>query len=169
MQYLGLEKAEKAALLTSLEEMPAFLEATLGGLSASEAVVPGPNDSFAPVEHCWHLADLERQGYAVRIHRLLTEENPLLPDFDGARIAEERQYRSLSLALGLQAFREARTANLHALRSVPESDWERPGRQDGVGAMALCDVPAMMAEHDAGHRAEIQAFMRQHGAEKART
>jgi len=169
MQYLGLEKAEKAALLTTLEDMPAFLEAAFGGLSAAEAVVPGPNDTFAPVEQCWHLADLEGQGYGVRIRRLLTEENPLLPDFDGARVAEERQYRSLPLGQGLQAFRDARMANVRALRSVPESDWERPGRQDGVGALALCDLPAMMAEHDAGHRAEIQAWIREQGAEKKRT
>lgn len=166
MEHLGLETAERDELLAKLEDMPAFLEATFGGLLAERAVVPGPNDTFAPVEQCWHLADLERDGYGARIRRLLAEEDPLLPDFDGARVAEERQYRSLSLAEGLRAFREARVANLRVLRSVADRDWERPGRQEGVGAMALCDVPAMMAEHDAGHRAEIEAWIRHQPAER---
>jgi hypothetical protein len=158
MQHVGLENAEREWLLAKLEAMPAFLQAALGGLSAAEAVVPGPNGRFSPVEQCWHLSDLEREGYGVRIRRLLTEADPLLPDFDGARVAQERQYKALSLALGLQAFAEARSANLSLLRSVAPSDWERPGRQEGAGVIALCDVPAMMAEHDASHRSEIEAW-----------
>lgn len=158
MKYLGLETSAREALLEKLADMPAYLEATLGGLSAAEAVVPGPDDSFAPVEQCWHLADLEREGYGLRLRRLLAEDDPLLPDFDGARVARERQYRSLALQAGLQAFRAARLANLELLRGVAPHDWERPGRQEGVGAVALCDVPAMMAEHDASHRAEIEAW-----------
>ena len=168
MRYMLLSPADQQTLLEQLSGMPAFLDEAFGGMSAADARAEGA-DGFSPVEQCWHLADLEGQGYGVRIRRLLTEENPLLPDFDGARVAEERQYRSLPLGQGLQAFRDARMANVRALRSVPESDWERPGRQDGVGALALCDLPAMMAEHDAGHRAEIQAWIREQGAEKKRT
>lgn len=160
MQYLGLETSAREELLEKLASMPSYLEAELGGLSATDAAAPGPDDGFAPVEQCWHLADLEREGYGLRLRRLLAESDPLLPDFDGARIARERQYRSLSLLAGLQAFREARQANLELLRSVAPSDWERAGRQEGVGAVALCDVPAMMAEHDASHRAEIEAWKR---------
>lgn len=162
MQYLGLEKAEKEALLAKLEAMPAFLEAALGALSAAEASVPGPNGSLSPVEQCWHLADLEREGYGARIRRLLIEEDPFLPDFDGERLAKERQYSSLSLTSGLRAFREARSANLTLLRSIATGAWERPGRQEGVGPIALCDLPAMMAEHDAAHRTELEAWGREH-------
>jgi hypothetical protein len=35
-------------------------------VSASHAQVAGA-DEFWPVEQCWHLADLERDGYAVQI------------------------------------------------------------------------------------------------------
>jgi hypothetical protein len=41
------------------------------------------------------------------------------------------------------------------------TDWPRTGSQDGVGPIALCDLPAMMAEHDAGHRQEIDAWRRE--------
>jgi len=36
----------------------------------------------------------------------------------------------------------------------------RRGEQEDVGAIALCDLPAMMAEHDASHRQEIDEWRR---------
>jgi DinB superfamily len=160
MRYVMLNTMEQDRLFSELEAMPGFLAASFATASASDAVVSGPNDTFSPVEHCWHLADLEREGYAVRIRRLREEMDPLLPDFDGARIARERDYASRSLAAGIAAFRAARLENLSFLRAVTPEDWLRRGTQEGVGAISLCDVPAMMAEHDAAHRQEIAAWTR---------
>ena len=118
MKYLMLDVRERDALLAELETMPAFLAERFHGLSDEEAAAPGRNGAFAPVEQCWHLADLEREGYGVRIERLLHEDTPALPDFDGARLAHERQYRTLSLADGLRAFTAARRANLATLAAL---------------------------------------------------
>jgi DinB family protein len=159
MKLIRMTSGEQEELLAKLAGMPDFLDQAFGGISGTDALAPGPEGTFSPVEHCWHLADLEREGYAERIRRLLAETDPVLPDFDGARVARERNYRTLALADGLRAFRVARAANLNALRSVAGSDWMRSGAQDGVGVVALCDVPLMMAEHDAGHRHEIQAWL----------
>ena len=158
MRYLGLAVMEQNALLAELEAMPDHLATAFAALSSEEAAVAGPDGALAPVEQCWHLADLEREGYGLRIERLLRETEPFLPDFDGARIARERAYRSLSLADGLAAFRQARRDNLARLRTLSAEQWQRDGSQEGVGPIALCDVPAMMAEHDAGHRGEIEAW-----------
>ena len=160
MRYLMLNKTGQETLFSELEAMPAFLEASFGTASLSDAIAPGPDGAFSPVEHCWHLADLEREGYAVRIRRLRQEADPLLPDFDGARIARERRYKSRSLAAGIAAFGDVRLRNISALRALSPEEWMRRGTQDGVGVIALCDVPAMMAEHDASHRQEIEAWKR---------
>jgi len=156
-----MQDRERDELLARLEEMPGFLEAAFAGLSAADAVRPGPNGTFSPVEQCWHLADLEREGFGARIERLLTEDNPFLPDFDGDRIARERSYRSRTLAAGLHAFRDARAENLARLRSVAEAGWTRSGTQEGVGRIALRDVPALALAHDASHRSEIEAWLRE--------
>ena len=139
--------------------MPAFLRTTLGRLTLAQAVLPGPGGSFSPVEQAWHLADLEREGYAARIRRLLEEERPQLADFDGAGIARERNYRSLSVLEGIAAFESARRENLARLRLVRGDAWNREGTQEGVGAVSLCDLPAMMAEHDRGHQEEIREWL----------
>jgi hypothetical protein len=160
MRYMLLTRESQDALLESVSAMPDVLDKAFTGLSAADARRAGA-DGVSPVEQCWHLADLEREGYGVRIRRLLTEDEPALPDFDGERVARERDYRSLSLTEGLAAFRQARTENVAALRRLSDREWERRGTQEGVGRIGLCDVPAMMAEHDAAHRAEIEAWVRQ--------
>ncbi len=153
-----LDTKDRQALLRDLSAMPSFLQSSFESLTELEAVRPGPDDAFSPVEHCWHLADLEREGYAVRIRRLRAEHEPALPDFDGTQIAQERNYRALSLAKGIAAFLDARRANVSALETLTPAEWSRRGTQEGVGPVSLCDIPAMMAEHDATHRQEIEAW-----------
>jgi DinB superfamily len=150
---------DMAGLLRALEAMPADLQAAAGEMSEAAAHTPPADGGFCLVEQAWHLADLEREGYGERIRRLLAEEDPALPDFDGAGVAASRNYRARSLAEGIAAFRAARTANLAVLRAVPSGAWDRGARQAGVGAITLRDVPRMMCEHDDGHRAEIAALL----------
>ncbi|HEY6455758.1 MAG TPA: DinB family protein [Steroidobacteraceae bacterium] len=161
MQPVPLKPEQREALLTSLENMPTYLEATVRALTPALTRRRGPNDGFSPVEQVWHLADLEREAFAVRIKRLLAESNPQLPDFDGAAVAAARQYRTLSPAEGLAAFREARALNLHTLRMLTPDAWDRSGRQDGIGPVSLADVLASMASHDAAHRDELEEWKRQ--------
>lgn len=149
---------DRETLLAELEKMPARVEAAARDLGRERWHLAPPG-GLCMVEQAWHLADLEREGYGERIRRLLTEHDPLLPDFDGARVARERNYRAKSLDDGLAAFAAARAANLARLRSLPAEAWDRSGRQEGVGAIALRDVPRMMREHDDSHRAEIAALL----------
>ncbi len=168
MRYMLLARDSQETLLENLSSMPEILAEAFGGLAADEARIEGA-DGFSPVEQCWHLADLERDGYGVRIRRLLTEDEPALLDFDGDRVARERDYKSLSLTEGLAAFRQARAENVAMLRRVSDHEWERRGTQEGVGRIGLCDVPAMMAEHDEAHRREIMAWIGARGQVKGQT
>jgi hypothetical protein len=111
---------------------------------------------FALVEHFWHLADLEAE-FGARIGRLLEEDAPFLPDFDGGRIARERDYLSRDAAEGLRAFAAARAANLARLSGVTE--WSRAGTQEGVGRVSLLDMPRLMLAHDLSHLNEISDLL----------
>ena len=158
MQYMKLTDVQREALMASLAGMKDYLREAFASLTPEEARVPGPAGAFSPVEQVWHLADLEREGFGLRIHRLQSEPNPRLPDFDGTKIALERDYRSLSLVAGLEAFEAAREANIAALHRVAPQDWARSGTQDGVGEVSLCDMPAFLQQHDQAHVAEIQEW-----------
>jgi hypothetical protein len=114
--------------------------------------------NFALVENAWHLADLEVEGYGVRLRRLLHESNPTLPDFHGDVVAEERDYLHLPLAPALERFERARAENLALIESASEEDRQRSGEQEGVGTVTFARVVEMMAEHDAVHAAELRAL-----------
>ena len=163
MLYLKLGEAQREDLMDSLAATPRFLHEAFDGLSQEASRLPGPKGTFSPVEQIWHLADLEREGFGLRIQRLQTESNPSLPDFDGARIAQERNYLSLSLPAGLAAFDTARRANIARLQSLTEEVWSRSGTQEGVGPVALCDIPVFMQQHDRAHITEIRAWQEHAG------
>mgnify|MGYP001619258445 CR=1 FL=1 len=167
MQYTRLNAAERSELMSALAHMPQWLQNACAGLSDELAVTPGPEGAFSPVEQVWHLADLEREGFGLRIRRLQRELHPQLPDFDGTRIARERHYLALSLADGLRAFAAARAENLAALATVSAADWTRAGTQEGVGPVSLCDMPVFLSQHDAAHVAEIQAWRHHVGIDPA--
>jgi len=160
MQYLKRSAAERAQLIDSLAAMPAYLRQQFAGLSARQACLPGPDGAFSPVEQVWHLCDLEREGFGVRIRRLRDETTPHLPDFDGARVAQQRDYRALSLSAGLEAFAAARAATLVALQALPAAAWMRDGIQERVGTVSLCDMPALLLQHDQAHRLGIEQWQR---------
>ena len=163
MLYMQLDAIGRQELLAQLEAMPTFLEETVAGLSAEQATLRGPEGLFSPVEQVWHLADLERDGFAARINRLRWELDPHLPDFDGAAAAAARNYRSLSIAAGLEAFKTARMDNVQNLREIPDDAWVRSGTQEGVGKVSLCDIPSMIREHDAAHQQEIAQWQKTAG------
>jgi hypothetical protein len=125
--------------------------------AALHATRPTPTE-FSLVEHAHHLADLEEEGFAVRLGRLLTEDAPRLPDFDGDRAAQERRYSERAVAEGLARFAAARRANVARLRAVSAAEWQRAGVQDGVGPIALGDLPGKMVAHDCAHAREIDAL-----------
>jgi hypothetical protein len=154
MSYMLRPPEDQQKTLDRLAAMPAFLADLFGALSEDEAK-RGVDGALSPVEQVWHLADLEREGFGVRIERLLNEDNAQLPDFDGTDAAQRRNYRAKSLHEGMAAFARARQDNIDALSRVTPAEWVRRGVQQGVGPVALSDIPTMMAGHDASHRKEI--------------
>jgi hypothetical protein len=125
---------------------------------------PAAGGGFSLVEQVWHLADLEREAFGVRIHRLLTERAPVLPDFPGARIARERRYHEQDISLAVDLFTAARASNLRLLGALGEEDWARAGEQEGVGRISLYDLPGKMADHDHSHAAELVELVEELGA-----
>jgi DinB superfamily len=159
MQYMKLNNIQRHELMSSLQEMPRFLAKTFADIDDEQARRMITDHGFTPLEQIWHLADLESEGFGERIHRLLTEQQPELPDFDGDRVARERTYKTRSLLQGLEAFRRAREKNIAALNAIRDDQWLRNGTQEGVGQVSLCDMPVFIHQHDVSHIKEIQEWI----------
>jgi hypothetical protein len=70
LKHMLLPPEGQQQLLDDLASMSSFLAERFGALSEDEARLRD-GDAFSPVEQVWHLADLEREGFGVRIERLL--------------------------------------------------------------------------------------------------
>jgi hypothetical protein len=142
-----------------LRQMPDVVVQAARTLPGSVVSDRPPDGGYAMIEHVWHLADLETEAYEVRIRRILEENEPELPTFDGDEVAAKRMYRALRLRDGIKKFADARARNLASLAAVEAEAWDRAGIQEGVGRITLRDLPRLMHEHDQTHRAEIAALL----------
>jgi hypothetical protein len=150
-------------VIDKLRAFPAELRALLATAPHTRLRQRAADGTFALIEQAWHLADLEAEGYGIRIEKMLAEDDPQLPDFKGDVVAEERRYLELELEPALAKFEEARARNVARIEALTEEQMQRGGEQEGVGRVTVARVVEMMAGHDAGHAAEVRALLNELG------
>jgi hypothetical protein len=105
-------------------------------------------------------ADLEAEGYSVRIAVCSSKITPSCPTSTARRSRRHATYRRLSLSDALALFRAARRANVTMLRNLTESQWNAiPGIQEGVGTVSVCDVPDDDGRTRRRHHSEVKAWL----------
>src|SRR5687767_14928824 len=145
-------------LIDTLTQTPETVAGLVKDLSRPELRVKNSPGAFSVIENVCHLRDIEIEGYAARISRILREDNPLLPDIDGGRLAIEREYHSQNLPEALQAFAEARKQNTQTLRGLVTEQLDRGGTLEGVGSVTIRGLLLMMRDHDADHLNELSSL-----------
>jgi len=147
-----------AEAVARLESMPLFLASAIASMPPGElARQPAPGE-FSLVEHACHLRDLEREGYQVRVRRMLSEDRPALVGFDGGAVAAARDYPSQDASAAARDFATARRELLDQVRLLTPMQLALEGTFGGE-PVCFADVIAMVVEHDRGHRAEIEQLL----------
>ena len=147
-----------AESIERLSAMPEFLDAALVAAQPEDLVSRPGEGEFSLVEHACHLRDLEREGYLVRVRRMIAETNPDLQPFDGTAVAAARDYPSQDARSAAQDFARARREVIALLAPLPAGDLRREATFCGK-RICLADLVAMMVEHDREHREEIERLM----------
>jgi hypothetical protein len=150
-----LTRAELQSLTGFLAETPERVRQLTLDLSGADARWKPSPQEFSALENVCHLNDLEREGYALRIEKLMSEDQPFLPDFDGGKIAAERDYNDRQLALMLDAFTHSRENNLRAVSGLSADELQRGGTLETVGPITLESLLLKMREHDEAHLQEL--------------
>lgn len=146
------------AAIERLAAMPAFLEAALASAPAAALAVRGSGGEFALVEHACHLRDLEREGYLVRVRRMLSEPLAALEPFHGDVVARERNYLAQDARRAAEDFAAARGELTAVLSATTAADLDRAATF-AQRRITLRELVAMIEEHDGGHRAEIDRLL----------
>ena len=102
-----------------------------------------------------HLGDSETTS-AVRIRRLLCEDEPLIHGYDQDQFAERLRYNERDMAPALEAFRSARATTMQLLPLMTEDDWQRAGTHTENGRYSAEDWLRIYADHAHNHAAQIR-------------
>jgi hypothetical protein len=153
-----MTQAELQTLIAFLAETPAVVQQLTTDLSADEQRWQPAAAEFSALEQVCHLRDIEREGYAVRLQRLLAEAEPTLPDVDGGQLARERDYQSQNFNTALTAFADARRENVALVNSLTPAELQHAGTLAGVGRITIARLLELMRAHDEAHRAELQTL-----------
>ena len=142
-------------LINSLEETPRLIRQLTGHLTDEERRWKPTDRDFSTLEQLCHLNDIEREGYAVRIEKLIHEEQPFLTDIDGGKLAAERDYNSREWEATLRAFEQARADTIGTLKKLTPDQLDRGGVFEHHGPLTLGDLLLMILDHDRGHLREL--------------
>jgi hypothetical protein len=151
---MSVDEYRKA--IETLRGAPALVDEATRWLAPEVARRKPPGGAFSILENVAHLHDIEREGYLVRVRRLIEEDHPSLEDIDGERLAIERNYNRRDLQTEVRAYATARLETIELLESATDSTLGRLGELEHVGTISLARLVGMMVEHDRGHLEEIE-------------
>jgi len=144
--------------LERLGAMPAFVEAALHEAGEENLGLRPSGEIFALVEQACHLRDLEREGYLVRVRRMLGEKEPVLDAFDGQAVAATRDYARQDAHAAAQDFAAARRELVAVVGALPADDLKREAIFEDR-RITLADLVRMIDAHDNEHRGEIERIL----------
>lgn len=147
-----------AESIERLSAMPEFLDAALVAAGPEDLLSRPGEGEFSLVEHACHLRDLEREGYGLRLRRMLEESTPSLAGFEGDVVARQRNYMVQDPRDAAAEFAVARAAFLARAEALTDAEMARTASFGGR-TITMGDLFAMMVEHDEGHRIEIAALV----------
>jgi hypothetical protein len=148
-----------ASAIDSLASMPSRVRSLVVGLSeALLSYTPGP-ETFSIRENVAHLRDIDLLGYEQRVARTLDEEQPQLPDLDGAALAIERDYAHQPVGPALDAFAASRARSIARLLRATDTDLERTAFYEGTGVVTLRRILELWLEHDAEHLRDMELLL----------
>lgn len=158
-----METSERSSHLEILRETPNKLKAALAGVPKKVlAWTPAPG-KWSIHEIVCHMRDMERDAYQARYQRMLSEENPLLPDINGEAYAIERDYRSQKLSEALRDLNRLRKENLKLLKSLKTVQWLRAGIHETAGPLTVEVLLRRQAiGNDVAHLGQIESIKKRY-------
>jgi uncharacterized damage-inducible protein DinB len=152
-----LEQTERERHLEIIRSTPQRLRAALAGLPKRLLTWRPAPGKWSIHEIVCHMRDAEREGYLYRYRKILAEDNPLLPDVDGDKLALERQYGRMRLSEVVRDWRAARKEVLAVLKKVKAAQWQRIGTHETLGPMSLETILKRQAlGNDEAHLGQIE-------------
>jgi hypothetical protein len=109
---------------------------------------------WTPRQIAHHLADSELTA-AIRLRRLIAEDEPLIDGYDEAEFAR-RLTRDRPIGPSIEAVRWARESSLQIIERLTDDEWRRTGTHSESGPYSVEQWLEIYAAHPHDHAAQIK-------------
>ena len=145
---MRMDQLERQALIERYTRGHQTVLDALAGVS--EAELDYKSDGWSAREIAHHLADSEMTS-AIRLRRLLCEDNPVIGGYDEEKFARVLHYSERPIQAALDALSAARRTTLEILLAMTDEDWARSGTHSDSGPYSAEDWLTIYAAHAHDH------------------
>ena len=148
-----MEAHERKALIQRYRDGYRAVVEALRGLK-DEELDRSASDGWTPRIIAHHLADSEMTS-AIRLRRLIAEDNPVISGYDEMEFAEKLT-SDRPIEPSLEAMRWARESTAQILERLTDEDWLRAGTHSERGPYSVEDWLTIYANHGHDHAKQIE-------------
>jgi hypothetical protein len=150
-----MEQVEREALIQRYERGHQAVLDALADLDATELDLDVAGEGWTARQIVHHLADSEMTS-AIRLRRLLAEDQPVIEGYDENHFAHVLRYASRPLDAALDALSAARRTTTEILHAMTDADWQRSGTHAESGRYSAEDWLRIYAAHAHDHAQQIR-------------
>ncbi len=150
-----MSNQDRAALIAKYRHGPDVIAAAVAGLADGELDYHPSDGGWSPREVIHHTADSEMTS-AVRLRRLVAEDNPVISGYDGDEFARRLEYDSRPVGPSLEAIRGARSSTASILDGLADEDWDRAGTHSEMGPYSIDLWLRIYSRHCHDHTEQIE-------------
>jgi hypothetical protein len=149
-----MDVATRQRLIDRYTEGYRVVADALDGATETELDARPAPEKWSAREIVHHLADSEMTS-AIRLRKLLAEDQPVITGYDEAEFAR-RLYYDRPLDASLAAFAAARASTAEILTRMSEAEWRRRGTHSDSGAYGVERWLEIYADHAHNHADQIR-------------
>lgn len=149
-----MDNTQRQALIATYREGPAVVRKAVESLSDAELDHRPADGSWTVRMVVHHLADSEMTS-AIRLRRLIAEDNPVIQGYDEEQFARVLFY-DRPIATSLEAIAVARQSTAEILDRLSEEQWQRAGTHSESGPYSVETWLEIYAAHCHDHARQIR-------------
>jgi hypothetical protein len=146
---------ERTALVEQYRVGPAEIRAALAEIGEANLDHRPADGGWTPREIVHHTADSEMTS-AIRLRRLIAEDEPAIAGYDGDEFARRLHYDDRPIEPALAAIDGARASTVQILERLKDAEWRRTGTHSEMGPYGVERWLGIYAAHCHEHADQIR-------------